>query len=336
LEQTQIKTMNIFICQTPFQLYYAMEIIKHFTTISGVKKKNLVFHSNLNFIDNNAKYFNLGKEQGVFNRFTRFKKAIKIIDVVIRTSNDKVDFFIPHISGLLPNYIFHHKNTIDNNSISVNFFYEGILYFYDYKERFQKFHIQRFLLGVLLGFRYRIKKTILPYNSPKVKHIYTPIQKFTKGNSLKVIELPFEQKQSIEINTNNYLILGGPIVFLRKFYEDCISQISKSSNKEFIIYYKGHSSFETHNPHYKNIFSEVASKSNIKYFELSNNEPVELLIEKVKPSITYSYYSSALLNISLMFPNNFKIICYLHEHDSHFRIFKSIFNHFNIKTVFVN
>tara|TARA_B110000238_G_C16008278_1_gene387673 strand:- start:312 stop:875 length:564 start_codon:yes stop_codon:yes gene_type:complete len=187
-----------------------------------------------------------------------------------------------------------------------------------------------------LGFIYRRDKIILPKDSKKVKHIYTPIKKFTKGDRSKIIELPFEQKSTIEINPNQYLILGGPVVFLRKFYEDCIFQIAKSSNQDFIIYYKGHSSFETHYTQYKTMFQEIASKHKVNYVLLSNNEPIESLIEQIKPSVIYSYYSSALLNISLMFPNNFKIICYLDEHNPHFKMFKSIFNHFNIKTIFVN
>jgi hypothetical protein len=283
--------MNIFVCQTPFQLFYAEELIKRFTSLNGSKKKSLVFHSNLKGIDNNIEYFNLGNNQGMLTRFNKFKKAKKIIDKIIKHPNHKVNFFIPHTSGLLTNYVFHHKDIISNKNIGLNLFYEGILYFYDYEDRFQKFHVQRVLLAVLLGFRYRFNKFILPYTSPKVKHIYTPTKKFTKGDDLKVIELPFEQKQSIEINRNHFLVLGGPVAFLNFFYEDCINEIIASSNKERTIFYKGHSSFETHNPQFKNIFSEIATKYNIKYVALSNNEPVELLIEKIKPSVIYSYYS---------------------------------------------
>jgi len=340
LEKTEIKVMNIFICQTPFQLFYAKEIINHFTVANSVENTSLVFHSNLNLIPNDTankiEYFNLGNERGVLNRFIRFKKAKNKVDKIIRTPAQNISIFIPHTSGVLTNYIFNLKNTFDNKKVSLNLFYEGILYLYDYQEHFQRHHINRFLLGLLLGFIYRRDKIILPKDSEKVKHIYTPIKKFTTGDRSKTIELPFEQKSPIEINPNQYLILGGPVVFLRKFYEDCIRQIAKSSNQDFIIYYKGHSSFETHYTQYKTMFHEIASKHKVNYVLLSSNEPIESLIEQIKPSVIYSYYSSALLNISLMFPNNFKIICYLDEHNPHFKMFKSIFNHFNIKTVFVN
>ncbi len=332
--------MNIFICQTPFQLFYANQIIKHFNIISGVINNCLVFHSNLNIElntdDTKIEYFNLGNERGVLNRFIQFKKAKKIIDIIVKTPNQNSNFFIPHISGFLSNYIFYCEKLAENKNCSLNFFYEGVLYFYDFEERFQKFHRNRFLLGVLLGIRYKYNKIIFPYKSQKIKHIYTPIQKFTKGDVKKLIEIPFKLEKEIEANPHHYLILGGPVSFLKSFYEDSIKEIIASSNKEFIIYYKGHASFKTHNPEYKNVFSEMAVKYNIKYVNLSNEEPVELLIEKIKPFKIYSYYSSALLNISLMYPNNFKILCYFDENNNHFEMFKSIFNHYNIETIVVN
>ena len=76
--------MNIFICQTPFQLFYAKEIINHFTVAKTVKNTSLVFHSNLNLNPNDTtnkiEYFNLGNERGVLNRFIRFSKARNKID----------------------------------------------------------------------------------------------------------------------------------------------------------------------------------------------------------------------------------------------------------------
>lgn len=331
--------MNIFICQTPFQLFYVNQIIKYFIITNGVKRNSLVFHSNLNVGINsydNIEYFNLGNESGKFKRFIQFKKAVKIINKIVKTSTHKTDFFLPHTSGLLSNYIFNYKKLVHKNNINLNFFYEGILYFYDYEENFQKFHKQRYLLAVLLGFRYRYNKTILPYNCVNIKHIYTPIKKFTLGDRSKVIEVPFKQEKSIEINRNHYLILGGPISFLKDFYKESINQIINSSEKEYIIYYKGHSSFETHNFEYKYLFSKVAERHNIKFVELNSIEPIELLIEKIKPFKIYSYYSSALLNISIMYPNNFSILCYLDKKNNHFKMFESIFNHFKIDTIFLN
>ena len=90
--------MNIFVCQTPFQLFYAEELIKRFTSLNGSKKKSLVFHSNLKGIDNNIEYFNLGNNQGMLTRFNKFKKAKKIIDKIIKHPNHKVNFFIPQYS----------------------------------------------------------------------------------------------------------------------------------------------------------------------------------------------------------------------------------------------
>ena len=70
--------MNIFVCQTPFQLFYAEELIKRFTSLNGSKKKSLVFHSNLKGIDNNIEYFNLGNNQGMLELKVHVTKTIII------------------------------------------------------------------------------------------------------------------------------------------------------------------------------------------------------------------------------------------------------------------
>ena len=116
MEKTEVRVMNIFICQTPFQLFYAKEIINHFTVAKTVKNMSLVFHSNLNLNPNDTtnkiEYFNLGNERGVLNRFIRFSKARNKIDKIIRTPAQNISFFIPHTSGVLTNYIFNLKNVV--------------------------------------------------------------------------------------------------------------------------------------------------------------------------------------------------------------------------------
>src|SRR5690606_14369773 len=149
-----------------------------------------------------------------------------------------------------------------------------VLYFYDYKEKFQSFHVKRVLTSTLMGFRYRFNKIILPYNSKIIKNIYTPFKKFTKGPVNKIIEDRLGQNLNQKtVNQNHYLILGGPVNYLNKFYETCINEIIELSNKTPIVFYKAHSSFNTHNGQYKDAFYRVISKYNIKYEELDINTP---------------------------------------------------------------
>ena len=124
--------MNIFICQTPFQLFYAKEIINHFTVANTVKNTSLVFHSNLNLnpIDttNKIKYFNLGNERGVLNRFIRFREAINKIDKITKPvliMHGMKDDIVPYVMSVelfnkanKPKYSFFPKD--DNHMMDFN------------------------------------------------------------------------------------------------------------------------------------------------------------------------------------------------------------------------
>ncbi|GAA3566002.1 hypothetical protein [Snuella lapsa] len=326
--------MNIFICQTPFQLFYAYELINYLTKRSE-NKRFLIIHSSLKVNTKNTKnidYIRVDNTAKLVKSFFQLKKVIGALKEIVKENQSDVSIFIPHIGGLLANYIYFNNKFRKTFKCEVNFFYEGVLYFYDYKERFKKYHFKRIAISLFLGFLYRYKETILPYESDKISYIYTPLRKFTKGKERKKIEVQFNNSGS-SFGKENFLILGGPVSYLKEFYNASIQEITTMKKENNIIYYKGHASFNTHNPYYKEVFSEYMKELDLGYEELDSNMPIELLIEKVKPFKIFSYYSSALLNIKLIYKDEIDVVCYLNSKEEVSSNILDVFEHYDIDII---
>src|SRR5690606_28341353 len=171
---------KVFVCQTPFQLSYSNYLINYFTNgLTRNKAENfLLIHSGLMVAGEdwprNVVFVNVDNAKNAFDRFTKLKSAKKRIRMAANVKDVQVDFFIPHTGGLLANYIFNNKKLVNNVNVRFNLYYEGVLYLYSYEERLNIHHAKRFLISLILGFRYRYNPKILPYNSPNVNKIYTP------------------------------------------------------------------------------------------------------------------------------------------------------------------
>jgi len=327
--------MNIFICQTPFQGFYAKRIIENICLSSKNQQQFVIYHSGFEDILDleGVRLINLDIKQGFLSSYSKFRSAIRFIRN-IRNTGKEVNFFIPHRGGLIANYIFHNQAFNDNDKVFINFYYEGILYLYDYKEPLKSFHHKRFVLGILCGFKYKRNELILPYNSDRINKIYTPIKKYTKGPIEKLIKVEFKRQEGIKDKSNVHLILGGPVSFIKELYNEAIDEIFaehefvNSSSQE--IYYKGHGSFKTHNSDFENIFANISKSRKIKYKELNLLTPMEDLIHEISPCCIYSYYSSALLNIRLMGYDDIKIICYISEKEVIQPVILQAFKEYNI------
>lgn len=328
--------MNIFICQTPFQLFYALQIIEY---LKCSKLENTdaftIIHPNLN-INNGGdiQSLNYKIKSGLIADFRELKRIKNYIKKRLLLKNEQTRFFFSHKGGLLANYIYHNKRSRQKH-IELNFFYEGILSFYDFKEKLQVFHFKRILTSLFLGYVYRFERIILPYNSDRIANIYTPILKYTKGNKKKIIEVPFLNNNKTTTDVNSVLILGGPISYLEQLYDVTLKEIRKSFNNKVLVYYKGHSSFDNHFKNKKNVFEKIMNAKNLNYNELDKNKSIESLMHEINPSVIYSYYSSALINIGIIFPNKYQIVCFIDENTNIDKTIISIFEHLNIKISFI-
>lgn len=332
--------MKVFICQTPFQLFYSNQIIDYY---QGLKSGNgdLIIHSNLNLKKiqwpSNVEFKNSKPDNNVFGDYLVLRNIIKSLDTLVKEIESDIEFFIPHIGGLISNYIFFNKTFLKKSNVKINFFYEGILYLYDFNEKFQKHHFNRIITAPFLGFIYKFQKRILPYNSKKIHHIYTPLIDFTKGKSIKKIEVCFKKNKPYPIEkSHRFLILGGPVSFLNDYYHECIKDILKTDDSNLKIFYKGHSSFKSHHSNQDKVFHKIATEHNLDYVEMDLNMPVELMVSDIMPSRIYSYYSSALLNIRQMSQEEFEILCYFKGNEQLPKQLKNIFQYYNIRMIRLN
>ena len=312
--------MYLFICQTPFQLFYVEKIL-HKMQFNNIGKV-IILHSNLLIKDfeilTNIEFINITAKSN-FHNVIVLRSALKAITSLLE-GEEKINVFSSHTGGLIANFLFFNKKY--QNKIIFNFYYEGILYFYKFKEKFQWVHFKRMLVAFIVGFRYRYQKEIFPYNSEKINCIYTPLIEKTLGDSkkLKFVSLSGEKKP-IATRVNSCLIIGGPISNLKNYYEKCLDNIQNNSLSSSVIYYKGHSSFLTHHKKYKYLFKAVAQKYFINYEELEIQSPLENLIADYEISKIYSYYSSSLINIVLLWPACYEINCII---DKNLKLDKNI------------
>ena len=116
---------EVFICNTPFQLFYINLIIHH------NKKKhneyNYLIISTINYyspskIDN---FIKLSKNP-FFSLFQLTKIRYKIWKQC-RYNKKKISITLPHIDGILCNYFF--QSYFNNKSVTFNFYYEGLALF---------------------------------------------------------------------------------------------------------------------------------------------------------------------------------------------------------------
>ncbi len=325
--------MNVFICQSPFQLYYAARIIK-FKVASTNGLKFCIIHSNLKCEEiikdfPSIELLNSTLSGSPFKKVFQLRRIKSRIDYLAK-QNDDLSFYMPHIGGFIANYIFFSKKLTSKTDL--NFYYEGILYFYDYTEPYAIHHFKRTLLGLIVGFKYRYRKVIFPYNAKDINKIYTPLKIKTKGPEHKLIEVLLTKDQKLPKKEKRaYLILGGPIEGLDAFFRKVIDQIINMSNDDVEIFYKGHASFLTHNKEYINTFANIALESKITYKELDILEPIEKIVGSINISSIFSYYSSALVNMKLMQPKEYNLICYLNNKTALNQDIENVFSFLDIK-----
>jgi hypothetical protein len=328
--------MYLFICQTPFQLSYVKRIILKRKIDS---KKIIIIHSGLiiNEFKGQIQFINTKSLKGFFSEMLVMKKTIFTINNLLKNKT-KIQLFIPHIGGFIANYLFFVKKF--KSQIDVNFYYEGVLYFYEYKEKLHFFHIQRIVMSIFMGFVYKYKPQILPIDSKRINHIFTPIKHITKGDKKKMIEVSLGKiyagkKNQTQEKTCHFLILGGPIVNLGTYYINCLDLITKHNNYSVNskIFYKGHASFLTHNKKLLKLFDKIAKENRIQYDELDLKKSIEFIIEEFDITEIYSYYSSSLINLKLLGDSYFKIHCIIDKSEKLNEDLKRAFEYLNVKII---
>lgn len=295
-----VVSKNIFIAHTPLQNLVAVNIVNQFfkekqyhnTIISSVPSiTNEVFDTIKTIRKNNK-----------LNLLWDIYCAKKHIDESVK--DQACSFFISHTSGLLDNYVFY-QLTRNNTSAKVNFFYDGILYFYEYKEPFKKIHKTRKKIGRLMGITYRFEPEIFPFDSAKINAIYTVLPKFTLGSKNKLVKVEMRGNTYVPRKTSALILGGKPSLLthdeVKDIYRQMISIITKQGFE--MVFFKGHHADTSSN------FESVV-KDDFKYKDITQNSPIEEVLEVYQPAHVFSYPSTALINLKSMYGDKIDINSY--------------------------
>ena len=293
---------NIFIAQTPLQNFIASKIVEQFFRGNG--NKNMLFTSAK--IDDAScfdEYFPIEKDKVLHKISDTYLAKIKIKKEL---KSDKCSLFIPHTSALLSNYFFygysHGKKEVD-----INFYYDGILYYYEYDEPYRpKLHISRKIFAFLIGFKYRRIPRIFPANHPEINKIYSIFPEFTIGPAEKMVKVSLLKEKYVG-QKNHVLIIGGKPSLLTDeevigLYGLMIEKILLR-NENIKVYFKGHHADRSSNFH-------KANNGRLAITDITQNSPVEEIIEAYSPGTVLSYPSSALVSLKAMYGDNIEIFSY--------------------------
>lgn len=325
----KISQNNIFIAHTPLQNFIVKKIIEQY--FASAYYCNFLFTS---VVTESGKFLN---EINLINKET-FKLKIKQLPkerrkiLKILRDNNKSEVFIPHTSALLDNYLFYSFPS-KKHGVKLNFYYEGILYFYNYRENYNyRIHLKRMVFGLLTGIRYKFHSEIFPANSNKINKIYSIFPTFTIGCKKKMKEIVLLE-QCYSSKKNVVLILGGKPSLLNNqevilIYREILKDI-KDEFGNCKILFKGHHADTTNN-------FEIAAFNTIIFDDITEVRAVEEVIKDYRPSAIYSYPSSALVNLKAMYNTKIKLSSYyIDDKKEHLSMLCPIFESLgiNLKTI---
>ncbi|MGB6151703.1 MAG: hypothetical protein WBG48_06900 [Pricia sp.] len=322
----QIKKSNIFIAQTPFQNFMAGKIVEQLFLEDG--SMNYLYSSvtldNKGYFD---EYHPIEKKESLKKITTTYSAKKKISK---RLKSGHCELFIPHTSAILSNYFFY-SFPKERYGVRLNFYYEGILYFYKYYEPYKtKTHTVRKIFSLLVGFGYRRNSEILPVEHPSVNAIYTIFPEHTLGPKQKMVEVSL-LKEKYTGQNNCVLIVGGKPSALEDsevilLYREMIEKILQFP-EESTVYFKGHHADTSSN-------FEIANAGRIEFQEITQNSAIEEVIELYRPSTILSYPSSALINLKAMYGKKIDVFSYYI--DTKKQILEKIWPIFEKLNVYIN
>jgi len=319
-----LNRVNIFIAHTPLQNFIAAKIVEEVFLSQTIV--NHLFTSAQGSNHANFNHYFLIEKKGLITKCLATYKAKRRITSILKEGN--VNIFIPHTGALLDNYFFYTFPWKKYNT-SINFYYEGILYFYEYEEPFfWRKHLSRRVFGLLTGLRYVYEPRIFPAHSDDITKIYTILPEFTSGPAKKMVKISL-LKKSYTPNTDTILILGGKPSLLSneeviQLYASMLA-LTHTLSSNPMIYFKGHHADKSQN-------FENANNNRYKYEDITQPQPVEAIIEEYSPGWILSYPSSGLINLKEMYGSKINMISFYNKQKlKHILYLKDIFAHQGIE-----
>ena len=281
--------MNVFVVNTPFQLYVVKHIILQY------------FSSDKNLIVSTIKK---GKYNDVISVTSGIKGLFKTRNLLwkIKRNISDISFVVPHMGNLFSSYFFDLSREY-NRPISV--YYEGIALFYDPVIANKKAKYKRMLLGLLLGIRYKHYEQLYPQSFVNaVDYCYSPTTKLLEKYKMVRI-LSFKSLQHKK--RNGILFLTSDEINHHEIVE-CVKLIEKLNNTEISsIYIKPHYSLDGKSLH--KFVEMLKNTAKCEIVILENNIPIEQYFEKLQfKHMICQRFTSAIVNIKFIYKDEIECI----------------------------
>ncbi|MBL7932755.1 MAG: hypothetical protein JNL60_12675 [Bacteroidia bacterium] len=291
---------NYFLVYRPFHYEYVLRIIsEHHPGDDNV----IVNHSGVEYKTSAGNISVINIPRGFAKRM-KLLKAVKKDMLQWAQADEPMAVFMPHTLGILANYSYYqlaekHKN------VTINFFYEGVIVFYDYQHHYLKnfrHYASRYFAGLLSGIKFTFDKRLLNLNSPKVSKIYSPFLSIDAPKE-KLVQSSLGEIE-YTINDDSCVILGlrMPARFDKEMTDIIRRMYSKIKELGIkTVFFKDH-------PYEKNEqFILIAKEEGITLSLIEDPQPIEKIIDKYRPKFVFSIWSSGLMNLKTMLPGEIRI-----------------------------
>jgi hypothetical protein len=175
--------------------------------------------------------------------------------------------------------------------------------------------------------RYVQKPNIFPHDDPKINKIFSILPKFTLGPKDKIVGVSI-LKDNYKANKKALMIMGGKPSLLENdeviiLYKEMIEEIRKYDNID-TVYFKGHHADNSNN------FLKAIDRS-LTFEDITQDRPVEEVIEEYNPCHIWSYPSSGLINLKAMYGEKIEMTSYyIKDKESQIKKLQPIFEELNI------
>lgn len=321
------KDINVFLAHTPFHCFMIKAVLETIG-ISQNAKTNILFHTT----PIHEKMGELFDDAVFIDKRSLVDKIIKTREARVRmesylesSAQNQVNFYISHTGAALDNYVFHQLKSKHKN-INVSLFYDGVLYFYKYKQPYKrKEHLSRKIYGTIFNLKYVYDENIIPTEFSKIDKIYTPFPSYSDFPKEKMVQITFDKVINQHISKGKCLILGGYFPFFSQeeeisLYSEMLREAKRNGATEFV--------FKRHHSGGYDTFEIAINHVHLKYHKFELDEPIEEVIGIIQPALIYSYPTSALINLKGMLSEKHQLKTFFPE-NCEIQGFKQMFNVFS-------
>lgn len=244
-------------------------------------------------LNSNCNYIHIGGK--IFKYFCIFFWRLYLVFFIKKNQINEI--IIPHLDGILSNYIYKCLP----RHIKISLYHEGILSLYEFSRQ-KNNNFKKKLFSFFLLHRFINYENIFPVNDISINRFFTPIIKGTILKDLnKAFKIELQQFKFKNSNESTALIIGTPFICSTKLDDInlVLIKLLKSKNISKIIY-------KPHPVEYKSPLINSLSF----FFHVSildKNFSIEELASSIEPNIVLSFASSSFINLV---PANNNIIFY--------------------------